>query len=52
MDLLWWHDADIDSLFALTVSLDLLAQFCRETLPEEMAEEFIQDAVSPHEGDG
>ncbi|MCK4825401.1 hypothetical protein KA005_57165 [bacterium] len=46
-----WSDADIDSLFALTTSLDLLAQFCRDTLPDNFAEEFIQDAVSPHEDD-
>jgi len=47
-----WHDADIDNMFALTASLDLLAQFCRDTLPDGNAEELIRDAVSPHEGDG
>lgn len=46
-----WQDADICSFQALTVSLDIIATELRELLPEEDAEQVIQDYINLREGD-
>lgn len=46
-----WRDAGICDLFAQTASLDIIADELRELLPEEDAEEVIQDIINLHDGD-
>jgi len=42
-----WLEADIDSIFALTASLDLNAKMIRNILPKEDADLLILDTVRP-----